>query len=329
MRKIERRTFIKNAAAAAVGGGVLGAPFTYAQEAGWPTKPIHFIVPLAPGGAIDFIARAVGEVMQRNANQQIVVENRTGAGGTIGMDAAMKSAPDGYTVLVTNDNIASAPSILRLSIDYGKELIPVIFLARQPQCFAAHPSLGANSISELVQAVKAQPGLGCATSGVGSNQHVLMEWFSKLADIRLDHVPYRGAGQAINDLVAGHVKVGCLGPTAVTPHYRAGTLRMLAQTGEARSPSLPEVPTLQEVGYAGCVLEGWYAAFVPLATPPAIVAGLNAEMNKAMADAASRDSLLKTATEPVGGPPERLMRLMEFDTSKYARLVKELNIHTN
>jgi tripartite-type tricarboxylate transporter receptor subunit TctC len=108
MRKIERRTFIKNAAATAVGGGVFGAPFARAQEAGWPTKPIHFIVPLAPGGAIDLIARAFGEVMQRNAGQQIVVENRTGAGGTIGMDAAMKSAPDGYTVLITNDNAASA-----------------------------------------------------------------------------------------------------------------------------------------------------------------------------------------------------------------------------
>jgi tripartite-type tricarboxylate transporter receptor subunit TctC len=330
MGDITRRSTIGGAGALAA-LGLAGAPALRAQVAGWPAKPIKFIVPLAPGGGLDFIARLTGEFISRptGLGQQVVIENRTGAGGTIGIDAAMKSAPDGYTVLVTNDNVASAPSILRLSIDYGKELIPVIFLARQPQCFAAHPSLGVNSISELVQAVKAQPGLGCATSGVGSNQHVLMEWFSKLADIRLDHVPYRGAGQAINDLVAGHVKVGCLGPTAVTPHYRAGTLRMLAQTGEARSPSLPEVPTLQEVGYAGCVLEGWYAAFVPLATPPAIVAGLNAEMNKAMADAASRDSLLKTATEPVGGPPERLMRLMEFDTSKYARLVKELNIHTN
>jgi len=118
MRKIERRTFIKNAAAAAVGGGVFGAPFVYAQEAGWPTKPIHFIVPLAPGGAIDFIARAFGEVMQRSAGQQIVVENRTGAGGTIGMDTAWKATPDGYTFLITNDNAASAPHILKLDHDY-------------------------------------------------------------------------------------------------------------------------------------------------------------------------------------------------------------------
>src|ERR1700681_4773870 len=123
MRKIERRTFIKHAAAAAVGGGVLGTRFALAQEDGCPSKAIHFIVPLAPGGAIDFIARAVGEVIQRNAGQQIVVENRTGAGGTIGMDAAMKSPPDGYTVLITNDNAASVPHIMHLSYDYTKELL--------------------------------------------------------------------------------------------------------------------------------------------------------------------------------------------------------------
>src|SRR5258708_11112878 len=176
MRTIERRSFIKHAAAAAVGGGVLRAPFARAQEAGWPTKPVHFIVPLAPGGAIDFIARAVGEVMQRRAGQQIVVENRTGAGGTIGMDAAMKSAPDGYTVLITNDNAASAPHIMKLSYDYTKELLPVCFLGRHGQILAAHKTLGVTSVKELVEYVKKNPGLGLATSGVGSNQHVLCEW---------------------------------------------------------------------------------------------------------------------------------------------------------
>ena len=145
MIKIGRRTFIKHAAAVA-GGGILGAPFGFAQEAGWPAKPIHFIVPLAPGGAIDFIARAVGEVMQRSAGQQIVVENRTGAGGTIGMDAAMKSAPDGYTVLITNDNAASAPHIMNLSYDYTKQLQPVCYLGRQSQFLAVHSSLGISTV---------------------------------------------------------------------------------------------------------------------------------------------------------------------------------------
>src|SRR6187399_921558 len=197
MRKIERRTFIKNAAAAAtaIGSGVLAAPFAHAQEA-WPSHPIKFIVPLAPGGAIDFIARQVGEVLSRTLGHQIVVENRTGAGGTIGMDMAMKSPPDGYTVLITNDNAASAPHIMNLSYDYTKELVPVIYLARQSQILATHRSLGVGTVAELVDHVKANPGMGYATSGVGTNQHVIGEWFKQTAGLKLDHVPYRGAGQA-------------------------------------------------------------------------------------------------------------------------------------
>ena len=213
-----------------------------AQEAGWPTKPIHFIVPLAPGGAIDFIARAVGEVMQRNAGQQIVVENRTGAGGTIGMDAAMKSAPDGYTVLITNDNAASAPHIMNLSYDYTKELLPVCYLGRQSQFLAVHSSLGVSTVKELVEYVKNNPGLGYASSGVGSNQHVAGEWFAKEAGIKMEHVPYRGAGQAINDLIAAHVKTAFLGPDRAVSalqgrhHQAAGAHRLEAFADPAGNP---------------------------------------------------------------------------------------------
>ena len=206
MRKIERRTFIKNAAAAAIGGGVFGAPFALAQEAGWPTKPIKFIVPLAPGGAIDFIARAVGEVMQRSIGQQIIVENRTGAGGTIGMDAAMKSPPDGYTVLITNDNAASAPHIMKLSYDYTKELLPVVL---------SRPSVADSRRAFLA---RRQHGRGTGRLREGKSRHRARdvgrrlepacdgEWFASEAGIKIDHVPYRGAGQAINDLIAAHVK---------------------------------------------------------------------------------------------------------------------------
>jgi tripartite-type tricarboxylate transporter receptor subunit TctC len=328
MRKIERRTFIKNAAAAAVGGGVLGAPFTYAQEAGWPTKPIHFIVPLAPGGAIDFIARAVGEVMQRNANQQIVVENRTGAGGTIGMDAAMKSAPDGYTVLITNDNAASAPHIMNLSYDYTKQLQPVCYLGRQSQFLAVHSSLGISTVKELIEYVKKNPGLGYASSGVGSNQHVAGEWFAKDAGIKMEHVPYRGAGQAINDLIAAHVKTAFLGPTALFPHYKAGTIKLLAHTGSKRSPILPEIPTLEESG-AKVVLDAWYAAFVPSGTPAGIVTKLNAEMNQALKDPKLLETFKAGAVEPIGGTPEEIGKIAQADSVKYAQLVKELNIKTN
>src|SRR5437868_14996287 len=166
MTRIKRRTFIKTAAAAgfAAGSGLLARP-ALAQGAGdFPNKPIKFIVPLAPGGAIDFIARAVGERMQNNGHQ-VVVENRTGAGGTIGMDAAMKSPPDGYTVLITNDNAASAPHIMNLSYDYTKELLPICYLGRQSQFLAVHSSLGIGTVKELVEYVKKNPGLGFASSG--------------------------------------------------------------------------------------------------------------------------------------------------------------------
>jgi tripartite-type tricarboxylate transporter receptor subunit TctC len=330
MTKIKRRTFIKSAAAAgfAAGSGMLARP-AFAQGAGdFPNKPIKFIVPLAPGGAIDFIARAVGERMQHNGHN-VVVENRTGAGGTIGMDTAMKSPPDGYTVLITNDNAASAPHIMSLSYDYTKELVPVCYLGRHGQILAAHSSLGVNSVKELVDYVKKNPGLGLATSGVGSNQHVLCEWFKRETGAKFDHVPYRGAGQAINDLIAAHVKVAMLGPTSLMPHAAAGTVKLLAQSMAKRAPTLPNVPTLDESGYKGLILEAWYAAFVPKGTPAPIVAKLNAEMNKALQDSKLKETFTKGAIEPVGGGTEEISKLAQADSVKYAKLVKELNIKTS
>ncbi|MEW6451080.1 MAG: tripartite tricarboxylate transporter substrate-binding protein [Pseudomonadota bacterium] len=327
MTTIQRRTFVKTAAAAgfAAGSGLLARP-ALAQGAGdFPNKPIKFIVPLAPGGAIDFIARAVGERMQ-SVGHQVVVENRTGAGGTIGMDTAMKSPPDGYTVLITNDNAASAPHIMSLSYDYTKELLPVCYLGRHGQILAAHSSLGVNSVAELVEYVKKNPGIGLATSGVGSNQHVLCEWFKRESGLKIDHVPYRGAGQAINDLIAGHVKLASLGPTALMPHAQAGTVKLLAQSMAKRAPTLPQVPTFEEAGYKGLVLEAWYAAFVPAGTPAPIIAKLNAEMNAALKDPKLVETFTKGAIEPVGGAPEEIGKLAQADSVKYAKLVKELNI---
>ena len=293
-------------------------------------RPIRFIVPLAAGGGLDFVARVVGEHMSRELRQQIFVENRTGAGSTIGIDTAIKSAPDGYSVLVTNDNVASAPHVMRLNVDFLQSLMPVCLLGRQPQGLAVHRSLAeVNTVADLVALAKQKPGMGVATSGVGSNQHVLLEWFGRQAGVKFDHVPYRGAGQAINDLVAGHVQVGILGPTALIPHYKAGTLKMLAQSGPKRSRSLPDVPTLAEAGFAEITVESWYAAFVPLDTPEPVIARLNAAMNMAVADAGTREQFMKSATEPGGGTPEDIAKLARGDFEKYARLIGELNIRTN
>jgi tripartite-type tricarboxylate transporter receptor subunit TctC len=295
----------------------------------YPTRPVRFIVPLAPGGGLDFVARLTSEYMSRAVGQQFYIENKLGAGGMIGIETAAKSPPDGYSVLITNDNVASAPHVLSVNTDYVKDLAPVIELSRQTLVLAVHNSFAVKSVAEFIAAAKARPGMSFATSGVGSNQHILAEWFAKEAGIKLEHVPYRGAGQAVNDLIAGHVLIGFLGPTALLPHYKAGTLRFLAQSSRARAQSLPEVPTLEEAGYKGVVLESWYGAFVPAGTPASIVAYLNAEMGKTVADPATRDSLLQTATEPVGGSADDFGQVVREDSAKYARLAKELGIRIN
>jgi tripartite-type tricarboxylate transporter receptor subunit TctC len=176
---------------------------------------------------------------------------------------------------------------------------------------------------------KAQPGMSFATSGVGTQQQMVAEWFAQIAGIKLAHVPYRGGGQAINDLIAGHIKIGSLGSSPLIPHYKAGTLRLLAQSTQARSPSLSDIPTYQEAGIKGLVLDQWLGAFVPAGTPPAIVARLNTEMGKALGEASVRDTFLQSAQEPVGGSPEAFASLVREDFAKYDRLVRELNIKAN
>jgi tripartite-type tricarboxylate transporter receptor subunit TctC len=319
---LARRRFMRGAAAA-VATPVLSR---VAMAQAYPARPIRFIVPLAPGGGLDFVARLVGEHMSRTIGQQVYLENKLGAGGMIGIETAAKSPPDGYSVLVSNDNVASAPHVLRVNTDFVKDLVPVIELSRQTLVLAVHASFNVKSVAELIAAAKARPGMSFATSGVGSNQHILGEWFAKEAGIKLEHVPYRGGGQAVNDFIAGHILVGVLGPTALIPHYKAGTLRFLAQSTKVRTQSLPDVPTFEEAGMSGVVLETWYGAFVPPGTPGAVIARLNAEMNRAVSDPAVRDSLLQTATEPVGGSAERFARVLQEDSARYARLAKELDI---
>jgi tripartite-type tricarboxylate transporter receptor subunit TctC len=319
---VVRRRLVQGAVAAAA----LPVLSPAARAQAYPTRPIRFIVPLAPGGGLDFVARLIGEHLSRTIGQQVYLENKLGAGGMIGIETAAKSPPDGYSVLVSNDNVASAPHVLRVNTDFVKDLVPVIELSRQTLVLAVHSSFSVKSVAELIAAVKAQPGMSFATSGVGSNQHILGEWFAKEAGIKLEHVPYRGAGQAVNDFIAGHILIGVLGPTALIPHYKTGTLRFLAQSSKVRSQSLPDVPTFEEAGMNGIVLETWYGAFVPSGTPAAVIARLNAEMNKALADPVARDSLLQTATEPVGGSAEQFAAVLREDSAKYARLAGELGI---
>src|ERR1700730_9521562 len=188
-------------------------------------------------------------MMREEGDQQVYIENRPGAGGVIGIEAAAKSLPDGYTVLLVSDFIASAPHVYKMNADPLKDLVPVVQISRQPVVMAVHPSLGVNSIPELIGLARERPGLSYATGGgAGTQQHIVAEWFARLASIKLEQVPYRGGAPAINDLVGGHVKIGWLGATPLIPHYKAGTLRLLAQSMAARSPRLPDGPDCRARG---------------------------------------------------------------------------------
>jgi tripartite-type tricarboxylate transporter receptor subunit TctC len=305
---------------------LVAAMSTGAQAQDWPSRPLRFIVPFPAGGSTDVGARLIGEHLSRSLGQQIVIENKSGANGNIGMETAAKSAADGYTVLVTTDAVSSNPLVYKMNIDPLKQLTPVVQLSRQPIVLAAHPSLGVASLAELIALARQQPGLRYATgSGVGG-QHMVVQWFASIAGIKLEQVPYRGGAPAINDLIAGHVKLGSLGSTPLIPHYKAGTLRLLAQSTQARSPSLPDVPTYQEAGIKGLVLEQWLGVFVPTGTPPAVVGRLNTDINKALSAVAIREGFLQSAQEPVGGSADAFSQLVHRDFETYARLLKELNI---
>src|SRR5947207_10428090 len=246
-----RRRLLQLIGAAAAASAL--AEFAYALD--YPTRPIRFIVPYPPGGATDVAARVIGEYLSRSLGQQIVVENKSGGGSLIGVESAAKSTPDGYTVLVTTDIVTSAPHIFKMSIDPLKALTPVIQLSHQPVVLAVHPALEVGTLAEFITLAKQQPGLSFATSGIGTQQHVAAEWFAALAGIRLAHVPYRGGAPALNDLIGGHVKIASLGSTPLIPHYKAGTLRLLAQSMVQRAPTLPDVATYQELGFRELVIE--------------------------------------------------------------------------
>jgi tripartite-type tricarboxylate transporter receptor subunit TctC len=231
------------------------APATASCE-NWPSRPIRILVPFPAGGSTDVAARIIGEHLSRSLGQQVFIENKSGANGNLGIEAAAKSAPDGYTILVGTDATSSNPHVYKMSIDVLTDLVPVVELSRQPLVLAAHPSLGVKSLADLIALAKQQPGLRYATgSGFGA-QHMVVQWFARIADIKLEHVPYRGGGPAINDLIGGHVKLGSLGSSPLIPHYKAGTLRLLAQSSLARRACPTFRPIRRRASRASCSTSG-------------------------------------------------------------------------
>lgn len=293
----------------------------------WPNRPIHFIVPLPAGGSTDVAARIIGDYLLRTFGQQVVVENKSGANTNIGMESVAKSAPDGYTILIGTDAVSSNRYIYKMNFDPLQDLVPVIELSRQAVAMAAHPSLGVTTLAGLTALAKRQPGMRFATgSGFGSLHAMVALWYAKLAGVSLVQVPYRGGAEMITDLIAGHVQLGSIGTTPLIPYYKTGALNLLAQSMATRSQSLPDVPTFQEAGMNGLVIDQRNGVFVPTGTPREIVARLNSEINAALGDDKVRKNFTDQAQEPIGGAVEQYARVVSEDSEKYARLLVELNV---
>ncbi len=291
----------------------------------YPSKPIRIIVPFSPGGAVDGPTRAVAQELSKRLKQQVVIDNRPGAGATIGSEAVAKSAPDGYTLLLASQtNAISASLYPRLNFAPIDDFVGVALLGREPGVLVVHPSLPARNVAELVALAKAKPGeLNYASSGNGSGQHLFMALFASMAGVKLTHVPYKGSGQATTDLLAGTVPMAVPGTQAMLKHIKDNKLRPLATTGVTRSPRLPDVPTLAETGLTGYSAYVWMGLLAPKGTPPAIVERLNRELKAALATPEVTSFMNDAGIEMVGSTPAEMDAYFREERDRWARIVKE------
>jgi tripartite-type tricarboxylate transporter receptor subunit TctC len=301
----------------------------HAQPA-WPSGPVRLLVGYAPGGGVDLVARTVGKKLGELVSQQVLVENRAGAAGTIAAEAVTKAAPDGLTLLMASpaEVMSSLIAGQRVRYDPAKDLTPVMLVGETPLVLAAHPSTPAASMSELIAYAKKNPGkLSYGTPGNGSTQHFAGEALKAQAGIFIVHIPYRGAAPALADLVGGQVQLGVVGMPPLVPHAKAGRVRALAVTSEKRSPVMPDVPAMSELpGLAGFRFSNWMGLYAPAATPPAAIAALEQGVAKALADAAVRDALAQAGVEPRGYGPARFGRFIADEVRAYTAVKQKQNI---
>ena len=301
------------------------ASSSFAQA--WPSKPIRWIVPFPPGGSTDIATRTIAERLTRTLGQAVVVENRAGATGTIGTEYVAKSPSDGYTVLSGSDGITSAPHLYsKLGFDPLKDFVPVTQLTRQPVVLAAHPSLSVDSVAELVGLAKAKPGLAYASSGSGSPQNIAAEWFASLAGIKLTHVPYKGGGQAITDVVGGQIPLVFTAIATAQQYVKAGRLVGLGVPGVKRSGALPDVPTFAESGLPGFDVSSWVGIFAPAKTPRPVISRLQKELAAVLQSAAVRERYATLGIEPVGNTPEEFAEQVRADLARWEKVVKAANV---
>ena len=304
---------------------LLGACSAWAQD--YPTKTVRMIVPFAPGGATDVLARILGQKLYEKWGQVVLADNRVGASGNIGAEIVAKSAaPDGYTLLVAGSPHAINMSLFKnLRYDLAKDLTPISAIATFPSLIAVHPSVPVKSVSELVALAKARPGaLNFGSAGNGSPNHLSMELFKTMAKVDMTHIPYKGgSGQMVTDLLAGHVQLASMGLPPSMPYVKAGKLRVIAVTSAQRSPLLPDAPTVAESGLTGYEVTSWYGVFAPPKLAGNLVTRLNTDIVAILGGPDLKERLASLGAEPLPLSPDDFGRYVRADIAKWAKVVRE------
>jgi len=295
-----------------------------AQAQAYPSKPIRFLVPFAPGGGNDVVARLIGGKLSEAWNQQVVVDNRGGAGGNIAAEIVARSTPDGYTIFLFNSANAIAPSLYKnVPFDPLRDFEPVILISTSPFALVVHPATPAQSVKELIALAKAKPkGYVYASGGNGSSTHLAAEQFKQMAGIELVHVPYKGAGPAFIDLLAGHVTLYFASIPPALPHVKSGRVRALGISSERRSPLWPDLPTISEAGLPGYESGASYGLVTPARTPAVVVRKLNADVAKILSEPDVRSRLASQGMDIAAGTPQDFARSMKAEIAKWAQVIK-------
>ena len=295
----------------------------------YPTKFIRFIVPYAPGGSSDVLARTISQKLNDALGQTLVIDNRPGAGSMIGTDIAAKSAPDGYTIILSDMPHTINPSIYaKVPYDPIRDFAPVTLIGVSPMFLFAHPSLQATNIKEFIALAKTQPGkIAIASGGTGATTHLMAELLQTHAGIKLNHVPYKGAGPALSDVVAGQVPATFTSMATAAPFAKSGRLRILGVTTSKRMAAFPDVPTFEESGVSGMVVEHWWGVMAPAGVPKAIIDKLRAAIVNAVNSPEVRERFTALSVEPRTTTPEQFRALLESDVKRWAKVVKDAGIH--
>jgi tripartite-type tricarboxylate transporter receptor subunit TctC len=305
----------------------LVAPLAHTQAPAYPTKPIRLIIPFPPGGSNDVVGRSIAVQLSQRLEKPVVVENVGGAGGLIGTEMAAKAAPDGYTLILISVAFAFNPSIYKLPYDPSTAFAPVAVLGAGPAVIAVTPSLPVNSLKELIALAKEKPGsLNYATAGVGSFQHLAAELFKQQAAIDIVHVPFKGGGPAMMDVIAGNTQIAVGSLAQMIPQIKAGKLKALGVGSKSRVPSLPEVPTVAEAGLPSYEVANWWGVAAPAGTPRPIVERLHKELSAVVSSSETRKRFEAEGADPLQMTPEEFGRFIAQETVKWARVVKEAGI---